>query len=85
MVQTALEIGTLDPVWDKMVLEAQCALEKEPLLGAMIHSSILHHSSLDSALSYQRGWFECVFAGRSCGGTRPRSGVPQPDPTFVVF
>ena len=53
MAQTALEFGTLDPVWDKMVLEAQCALEKEPLLGAMIHSSILHHSSLDSALSYR--------------------------------
>ena len=53
MAQTALEFGTLDPVWDRMVLEAQCALEKEPLLGAMIHSSILHHSSLDSALSYR--------------------------------
>ena len=53
MAQTALEFGTLDPVWDKMVLEAQCALKKEPLLGAMIHSSILHHSSLEQALSYR--------------------------------
>ena len=53
MAQTVAEVGVLDPVWDKVVTEAQFALEKEPLLGAMIHSSILHHSSLEQALSYR--------------------------------
>ena len=53
MAQTIAEVGVLDPVWNKVVTEAQFALEKEPLLGAMIHSSILHHSSLEQALSYR--------------------------------
>ena len=53
MTQTAAQLKTIDPVWDKMVQQAQSALEKEPLLGAMIHSSILHHSSFEQALSYR--------------------------------
>ncbi|MDT2075045.1 MAG: serine O-acetyltransferase [Planktomarina sp.] len=53
MIQTVTAVPSLDPVWDQMVIEAQNGLEQEPLLGAMIHSSILHHSSLDQALSYR--------------------------------
>jgi len=53
MAQAAAHLKSIDPVWDKMVRQAQNALEKEPLLGAMIHSSILHHSSLEQALSYR--------------------------------
>ena len=53
MTQTAAQLKTIDPVWDKMVRQAQSALEQEPLLGAMIHSSILHHSSFEQALSYR--------------------------------
>ena len=53
MAQTAAQLETIDPVWDKMLRQAQSALAQEPLLGAMIHSSILHHSSLEQALSYR--------------------------------
>jgi hypothetical protein len=53
MAQTAAHLKSIDPVWDEMVRQAQSALEQEPLLGAMIHSSILHHSSLEQALSYR--------------------------------
>jgi serine O-acetyltransferase len=53
MSDIALEIERLDPVWDKIVSEAKGVLDVEPLLGAIIHSSILHHSSLDQALAYR--------------------------------
>ena len=53
MVEIIKEFESLDPVWDQMVIEAQHGIEQEPLLGAMIHSSILHHNNLDQALSYR--------------------------------
>lgn len=53
MSDIALEIERLDPVWDKIVSEAKGVLDVEPLLGAIIHPSILHHSSLDQALAYR--------------------------------
>ena len=53
MAQTAAQLETIDPVWDKMLRQAQSALAQDPLLGAMINSSILHHSSLEQALSYR--------------------------------
>ena len=53
MAQTAVQLETIDPVWDKMLRQAKSALTQEPLLGAMIHSSILHHSSFEQALSYR--------------------------------
>jgi serine O-acetyltransferase len=49
----ALEIERFDPVWDRIVSESKSVLDVEPLLGAMIHSSILHHSSLDQAIAYR--------------------------------
>jgi serine O-acetyltransferase len=48
-----LEIKRFDPVWDRIVSEAKSVLDVEPLLGPIIHSSILHHSSLDQALAYR--------------------------------
>ena len=49
MTQIVTEVGVIDPVWDQLVIEAQYGLEQEPLLGSMIHSTILHHSSLEQA------------------------------------
>ena len=53
MTDPALEIKRFDPVWDRIVSEAKSVLDVEPLLGVMIHSSILHHSSLDQAIAYR--------------------------------
>ena len=53
MADPALEVKRFDPVWDRIVSEAKSVLDVEPLLGAMIHSSILHHSSLDQAIAYR--------------------------------
>ncbi|MGB0799022.1 MAG: serine O-acetyltransferase [Planktomarina sp.] len=53
MDSNAKNISGFDPVWEQMTNEAQAAIDAEPLLGGMFHSSILHHSSLAKALSYR--------------------------------
>jgi serine O-acetyltransferase len=42
-----------DPVWHQLRAEAQDAINDEPLMGGLIHSSILHHKTLESALAYR--------------------------------
>ena len=53
MVETHAKLTQLDPVWAQIIAEAQDAIGSEPLLGGVIHSSILHHKSIESALSYR--------------------------------
>lgn len=47
------KITSIDPVWDRLVREAQAGVAKEPLLGGLIHSSVLHHRNLAAALTYR--------------------------------
>ena len=44
----------LDPVWDRITADALEVVAAEPLIGGLVHSSVLHHSSLERALSYER-------------------------------
>ncbi len=53
MVETRAQLAQLDPVWAQIIAEAQDAIDFEPLLGGVIHSSILHHKSIEAALSYR--------------------------------
>ena len=46
-------LDALDPVWERIQIEAKAAVEKEPLLGGSLHASILHHSSIEQALGYR--------------------------------
>ncbi len=46
-------ITALDPVWERMRLEAQEAVTAEPLLGGVFHSSVLHHKTLEKALAFR--------------------------------
>lgn len=46
-------ITTLDPVWQRIRDEAEEAIRAEPLLGALIHSGLLHHASFERALAYR--------------------------------
>ncbi|SHG39829.1 serine O-acetyltransferase [Cognatishimia maritima] len=46
-------IKELDPVWERILREGEEAVKSEPLLGGLIHSSILHHRSIRHALSYR--------------------------------
>ena len=43
----------LDPVWDRILREAAEAVKDEPLLGGMVHYSVLHYPTLEKALSYR--------------------------------
>ncbi|WP_224824555.1 serine O-acetyltransferase [Cognatishimia sp. MH4019] len=46
-------LRSVDPLWDRIREEAQEAVRAEPLLGGLIHSSLLHHDSVESALAYR--------------------------------
>ncbi|MEM9795804.1 MAG: serine O-acetyltransferase [Pseudomonadota bacterium] len=46
-------IQPVDFLWDQVIGEARRTLDHEPLLGGMIHSSVLHHASLELALGYR--------------------------------
>jgi len=53
MGETRVKLAELDPVWARIRKEAEEAVEHEPLLGGVVHSSILHHRTLESALAYR--------------------------------
>lgn len=53
MAKSNPRLAELDPVWVKIRQEAQDAITCEPLMGGLVHSSILHHNSLESALAYR--------------------------------
>ena len=53
MAETRAQLAELDPVWARIRSEAQEAVDQEPLLGGVVHSSILHHRTLESALAYR--------------------------------
>lgn len=53
MPQTTPAIATVDPVWHRIRTEAEAAINAEPLMGGLIHASILHHASFETALAYR--------------------------------
>ncbi|MEO0622282.1 MAG: serine O-acetyltransferase [Pseudomonadota bacterium] len=46
-------VGSVDPVWSRMRREAEELEKTEPFMALMAHSVILHHPSLEAALSYR--------------------------------
>ncbi len=53
MAEIQPKLSTIDPVWARVCTEAHEAIRQEPLLGGLIHSSLLHHSSMERALAYR--------------------------------
>lgn len=53
MADTLAQIASLDPVWDRIRSECEEAVRCEPLMGGLIHGSLLHHASLERALAYR--------------------------------
>jgi serine O-acetyltransferase len=53
MAETRSKIAAVDPVWVRVCSEAVEAIRTEPLLGGLVHSSLLHHSSMERALAYR--------------------------------
>ncbi len=53
MAEVRAKVTSVDPVWQRVREEAADAVRSEPLLGGLIHASLLHHSSLERALAYR--------------------------------
>ncbi len=47
------QVAEVDPVWARIREEAAKAHADEPVLGGLLHSSILHHKTLAQALAYR--------------------------------
>ncbi|QYZ70891.1 serine O-acetyltransferase [Neotabrizicola shimadae] len=47
------KLKSVDPVWERIRAEALDAVALEPLLGGLIHSSLLHHPTMERALAYR--------------------------------
>jgi serine O-acetyltransferase len=53
MAEPRAELRKLDPVWDRITREAREVIADEPLLGGLIGACVLHHKTLEKALSYR--------------------------------
>ena len=53
MADARTNIQSIDPVWEQIQDEARQAVLDEPLVGGFVHACILHHKSLEKALSYR--------------------------------
>jgi serine O-acetyltransferase len=53
MPQTQAQIASLDPVWRTIRGEAEQVARDEPLMASLVHAGILHHDSLERALSFR--------------------------------
>ncbi|WP_299041171.1 serine O-acetyltransferase [uncultured Tateyamaria sp.] len=53
MADLRTNIASIDPVWDQITEEARQAVADEPLVGGFVHACILHHKSVEKALSYR--------------------------------
>ena len=53
MAATDQKLTALDPVWARITVDAKAAVKAEPVLGGLVHSSVLHHRTLEHALAYR--------------------------------
>ena len=53
MADVRTNIQSIDPVWEQIQDEARQSVLDEPLVGGFVHACILHHKSLEKALSYR--------------------------------
>ncbi|MDQ7071221.1 MAG: serine O-acetyltransferase [Rhodobacterales bacterium] len=53
MAKIKANVTEIDPVWSQITEEARSAIQAEPLLGGVIHTTILHHNSIECALAYR--------------------------------
>ncbi|MEO1747357.1 MAG: serine O-acetyltransferase [Pseudomonadota bacterium] len=43
----------LDPIWSSVCADAQRAIEKEPMLGALLHTCVIAQDSLEAAVAHR--------------------------------
>lgn len=66
----ATQLTSVDPIWNEVRREAEDAAQKEPVLGAFFHSSVLNQPSLEAAVSHR-------IASRLDHGDVPASLIRQ--------
>ena len=47
------KLASLDPVWEKLRLEAEEMSEREPALAGFVHATVLQHARLEDARCFQ--------------------------------
>ncbi len=53
MVETRRKLAEVDPVWMQIREEGLQTVEDEPLMGGLVHASVLHHDTLECALAFR--------------------------------
>ncbi len=53
MAEIKAKLTAVDPVWSRVCDEASEMVKAEPLLGGLVHSSLLHHPTMERALAYR--------------------------------
>ncbi|MBP7003297.1 serine O-acetyltransferase [Amaricoccus sp.] len=53
MAQVKPQVARFDPIWQTIREEAQEIARDEPLMASLVHAGILHHDSLEKALSFR--------------------------------
>ncbi|NOX39894.1 MAG: serine O-acetyltransferase [Alphaproteobacteria bacterium] len=53
MAEKQVKVAGFDPVWSRIRDEAREIVDREPILGGLVHSGILHHNNLERSLSYR--------------------------------
>ncbi|WP_099823874.1 serine O-acetyltransferase [Oceaniglobus indicus] len=53
MAKAHEQVAAVDPVWSRIRTEAEKSVAQEPLLGGLVHTSILHHSNFEHALCFR--------------------------------
>jgi len=51
MAEKSTKLAELDPVWHSLIAEGKKVVEREPLMGSLVHSSVLHHDTLEKTLA----------------------------------
>ncbi len=53
MAELKPKVMQVDPVWRRVCDEAEAAIKEDPVLAGFIHSSLLHHATIEAALAYR--------------------------------
>jgi serine O-acetyltransferase len=53
MAQTRANLASIDPIWSTIRREAEEIASAEPLMASLVHAGVLHHRTLERALSYR--------------------------------
>ena len=52
-IKQRADLQTVDPVWHQIRTEAEALAADEPFMASLAHSVVLHHQTLEHALSYR--------------------------------